>query len=475
MAKISLKELKISLNLTLTEPEILDCGDFNLLKIFQHAYHKTAVGSRSVSRIIWDKSILYQQIFTALKRIQNQKIFKLNKKKISKLQARSIILYTGGNIVTSEKAENISSNAYNLVQAAGQNRCLYIYNEVNRGIVECGQELNGSEVFNCGRFLRLDQDDILLLKALQKTYQKSDVLCVNDALLKNNFKSQIQQLFDDFRSWKYVFQIVKPDAIYFAPHYHNEGLVLACKSQKIKAIELQHGLISREDYYYSYPPEWSGICERALFADEILVFGEFWKTELLLGNEYKSEQIKIIGKYQYHPSISEESIKKFIKKYRLENKKVIAICTQTNLPDFYADYTRKLSDIIKNNAEYVIVVKPHPRQIGLEKIEASASLPNVRVMDKSDNLMVLLNLSEIQISIYSTTFFDAIGSGTINFSLQNVENNSEYASTMVEQGIAHALKVDENPINLLGKFQSEKDVLNPDSVYAPFKPDFWNL
>lgn len=475
MARISLTALRQSLQQAIQNPELLDCLDFNLLKVFQHAFYKTTAGSKAVSRVMFERPILYQQIFLALKRIRNRAVLSQNIKKITSLKPRQLILYTGGNIVKSEEGENISSNAENLMQSAGKNRCLYIYNEVNRGIVECGQELNGSEVFNCGNLQKLDPEDIILLNALRTTLKKSEILYIHNELLEFNFKSQIQQFFDDYRSWKYIILVAKPEAVYFAPHYHNEGLVLACKTQNIKAIELQHGLISQEDYYYSYPVQWRNICEKALFADEILVFGDFWKKELLLGSEYRPDQIKIIGKYQYHPAISHDSIERFIRKYGIENKKVIALCTQTNLPDFYADYTRKLSRIIERNTEYVIVVKPHPRQAGLEKIEATSSLANVRVMDKSDNLMVLLNLSEIQISIYSTTFFDALGSGTINFSLQNVENNTEYASAMVDQGIAYALQVDENPIDLIDKFKTTSEVLKPEFVYAPFKPDFWHL
>jgi hypothetical protein len=56
-------------------------------------------------------------------------------------------------------------------------------------------------------------------------------------------------------------------------HYHNEGKALAFKRKDIKTIELQHGLIAATDVFYVFPPQTKSIINKALFADEIWVYG----------------------------------------------------------------------------------------------------------------------------------------------------------------------------------------------------------
>jgi hypothetical protein len=80
----------------------------------------------------------------------------------------------------------------------------------------------------------------------------------------------------------------------------------------------------------------------------------------------------------------------------------------------------------------------------------------------------LLRDSRIQISIYSTTFFDALGFSIENYSLQEYSVYSDYAAEMVSEGVAEPLLVDEDPIekHLLSK---GRKTLRPRSeVYGQF-------
>ena len=75
---------------------------------------------------------------------------------------------------------------------------------------------------------------------------------------------------------------------------------------------------------------------------------------------------------------------------------------------------------------------------------------------------------KIQISIYSTTFFDALGCGTTNYSIQNYGPYKDYAAEMIAEGVAAALSFDEDPIE---KFIQAKDSIpqrSREEVYSSF-------
>jgi hypothetical protein len=80
-------------------------------------------------------------------------------------------------------------------------------------------------------------------------------------------------------------------------------------------------------------------------------------------------------------------------------------------------------------------------------------------------------MAKIQISIYSTTFYDALGFDVCNFSLQNYGSMSDYAADMIAESVALPLLIHENPIHKFLEKQEASSPLAPrEEVYCPFNP-----
>lgn len=239
-------------------------------------------------------------------------------------------------------------------------------------------------------------------------------------------------------------------------HYHEEGFILACKKNNIKVIELQHGLISKEDIFFVFPSQVSACTPKALFADHILVYGAYWRNVLLGGSEYKNEQIGIIG---YYPFDKEEKI--FIKN---NNKKRILITTQYSISIYYINYVKWLSSVIDSNWE--IVVKTHPSE-SKQLYNELLSLNNVVITD--DNLNSLIDASEFTISIFSTTLFDTVRKGKVAFAL-NIEFFKDYVLDVVSTNAIFKLEVNENPIEKFKSIDMSSNKTVNSFLYAEFDP-----
>ena len=94
----------------------------------------------------------------------------------------------------------------------------------------------------------------------------------------------------------------------------------------------------------------------------------------------------------------------------------------------------------------------------------------VEVLPISASLNEELKRAKIQVSIYSTTFFDALGMNVKNYSLNEIEYSSDYASEMVELGVAESLK---NLEDVIAKFECSPEVLDyltRQDVFSSFQP-----
>ena len=93
---------------------------------------------------------------------------------------------------------------------------------------------------------------------------------------------------------------------------------------------------------------------------------------------------------------------------------------------------------------------------------------NFEIIDHQRSLDALLRECSIQISVYSTTFFDALGFDVTNFSIQQFGMYSDYAAQMVEEGVAFPLLVSEDPIEKALNLQVKTPPLVRNDVYSQF-------
>jgi len=121
------------------------------------------------------------------------------------------------------------------------------------------------------------------------------------------------------------------------------------------------------------------------------------------------------------------------------------------------------------HADWKLIVKMHPLEAEVDKYLAEAS-ERVDVLPVSASLNEALSKAKIQVSIYSTTFFDALGFGVKNYSLTDIGYSADYANEMVEMSVAERLGKEEDVIKKFETDQTEVVHLTRADVFASFQP-----
>jgi len=292
---------------------------------------------------------------------------------------------------------------------------------------------------------------------------------VANVLSKIEFRyveSAFYVFFKSFRRWYEVLSIAKPKTLVGITHYHNEGCLAAAKMLGIKTVELQHGLISRHDLYYVYPEMYRGALAKGMFPNEIWLFGKFWKDVLQRGAESEFMIPVVVGDFTTDSTVNPEKVNK-------ENR--VLLCAQKNLSAPYIQWIRFMRDhVLPNHPNWKLIVKLHPLESEEKKYMNEAS-DCVEVLPISASLNEELVRAKIQVSIYSTTFFDALGMNVKNYSLNEIEYSSDYAAEMVELGVAESLKNLEDVIAKYERSPNVLDYLTRQDVFSSFQPGMLNF
>jgi hypothetical protein len=271
--------------------------------------------------------------------------------------------------------------------------------------------------------------------------------------------SALHVYYTGFRSYYRILKNQEVKNLFFIAHYHNEGLIAACEKLGIEAIEVQHGLIAESDIYYVYDEQFKEAVKDAFFPHHILVYGTYWKEILLRGCEFSPEKIIVAGDYL--------STAKPQHKQAYNKQNIVLIGAQKNMEIDYLPYLKHLKENF-DFGEWKVVIKLHPLETELkqyQELEGGAfeiAPPNARLDE-------LLEECKIQISIYSTTLYDAIGYEVINLSLQDFGYAKQYAADMVSHRVAFPLFAHEHPIEVYNRYQERlSELRSREEIYAPF-------
>jgi hypothetical protein len=146
------------------------------------------------------------------------------------------------------------------------------------------------------------------------------------------------------------------------------------------------------------------------------------------------------------------------------------VCAQKNMHDDYTRYVRCLMEHLSAYPDWRVIVKLHPLEKNKEAYYELNSL-GVEIRDIETPLDTLLARAKIQISIYSTTFYDALGFNVCNYSLQNYGSMSDYAADIIAEAVALPLNIQENPVTkYLSESQDVQAYAPRSEVYSPFDP-----
>lgn len=391
------EEFKRKFYTSFPDLKIFDLKDINLTKVILDG-----LKVNYLSKGINNDLIFKPFVFIILKFLYWKLRHFRYKKNILVFIQRKILIIDEGKLSQKEDGSKVSYYFENITEQLEKDK--YFIISINKIIINKNNSIHYTDVVKWALSVFPSIQDFQFIFNLKKFYKNikkqklfSDVDLINIKMAFNSF-------FFQYYTYMKLFKHCKFQKVLFTQHYHNEGLILACKKNDIYTIELQHGLISTKDIFYVFPKNFEEVRTRALMPDEIWCFGQYWKDTLLSGYEWNESQIKIFGNYVYRNASvkNNESIS-----YIPSNQKYILITTQTFLHSYYIQYVKNLIQYLhqQNIKDIKIVVKIHPS----EKLENYTELKQYSsVLLVTDNLDYWLKNCQYNITIYSTTVFDAM-------------------------------------------------------------------
>ena len=232
-------------------------------------------------------------------------------------------------------------------------------------------------------------------------------------------------LIDMIEQFEKTLQISKPKAI-LIPYEKGSyalALIIACKKLGIKTIGIQHGAfdsLGHNDYAHTYLQS-----EKTPFGIPIpthmLVWGNSSKN-FLINKGYPKNKISVIGNPEFYDM---KKIKKDQNTLRIKfnfptETKIILFTTSKLQRGYISDEKRaydeyvleELLNLYSNDPNYIIILKPHPVKeptYVYEEIIKKYDAKNCFI--KTENILELIQLSDLLISVESSTIIDAIALG----------------------------------------------------------------
>jgi hypothetical protein len=179
------------------------------------------------------------------------------------------------------------------------------------------------------------------------------------------------------------------------------------------------------------------------------------------GCEWKESQLIIAGEYM-------TSKPREVKPIEKEN--VILIASQKTLHDLFIPKIEQIAKSLSKHPNWRIILKLHPLEKEIEKYNRLTS-QNLEIAPLSSNISDYLEIAKIQLSIYSTTFFDAIGFDVVNYAWDGPFIGGDYAESLIEDGIARSANIEDIILNFNDINPSETSFLSRAHFYSPFSSE----
>lgn len=349
----------------------------------------------------------------------------------------SILLIDNGRKVLTSKGECVSVYFHNLRDEFKEKKIDYFHFSEILSDAKYENEF-GYAGYNDVFLGSISSSERKIINDLKKLFNRCNKLSLFDENELRHIAYGLTVFYNQFRFWNHCFCKQTPKAAFLLGHYHHEGLILACKLHNIHVIELQHGLISKEDIFYVMPEQFAKIRDKALFPDSIYTYGEYWSEVLRSGFEFGKNQIHTLGYYLFEepsPSIEESN---FLLKF-INSRPVVLITTQPALHRYFLKYISNWINFInEKHLEVAIIVKLHPA-------EEQKWYDSLRLFD---NVLVtrlrielLFSFADLHVTSYSTTVYDSLRFGVKNISI-DFPACREYINQMVKEGLTS--KINEN-------------------------------
>lgn len=238
-------------------------------------------------------------------------------------------------------------------------------------------------------------------------------------------------------STKELFLKHKPKSVFLS--YENGSLaqcfISSLVKSNIKTIGVQHAIIYKNSSNYVFDNFYSNSNKEGfLLPDHLLLFGTYAKN-VLIENHYPIERLITFGNsflFNLEYFKKKLDLESFILKYNIPKKQKIILFTTGRMQRGYHsiqgdyDYDERIwKYLLKkfgNDENYFLILKPHPTEYDIkiyEKILKESPCVNAKIIQ--DDFFKLISISNILVSVFSTTMIDALCFDKI--SIQVVFNN----------------------------------------------------
>ena len=440
---------------------VFDVGDVNFIKVIMECLvvrygYKGKI--RTYIFFLFPGVFLFlKNIFIFLFRYESKKKGQVFINKYCEIKPR-IVLIDNGRTVTKSDGDCVSVYFHNIRQKLTDKGIPFFHyseTQTRAGYHDVFFDENFRDSFQSRSLLNVERKVLKDLITLYKNCVRYNCF-TNEELTHIRFGLTV--FFDQFRLWNFYFSQFKPNGILLLGHYHHEGIIMACRINGVRVIELQHGLIAPEDIFYVMPKLFASIRSRALFPDEIHTYGKYWSEILKKGYEFSEDQIKLSGYYLFEektPSQDENVLLRQI----TGTKPVVLVTTQPALHASFVNYIEKWSSSLsKQGLQAVFIVKLHPAddEKWYETLRRNENIFITRM-----RLEVLFQFAYIHVTSYSTTVYDALRYGVMNYSIDFPES-SDYVEHLVSESLTHKINEAEFPAIP----QQKPEIINADfSIY----------
>ncbi|MFD1514259.1 hypothetical protein [Halomarina rubra] len=195
---------------------------------------------------------------------------------------------------------------------------------------------------------------------------------------------------------------VDPEVVVLVVGYAGrEPFIEVCKERDVTVVELQHGLIDRYQYGYSFP-EWR---TKETFPDHLFTFGEFWNEQAAF--PVPDDHVHAVGYPHLERSVAEYA--------DVERRRQVTFVSTGEVGHVLSKWAVDLQN--RPDCDWSVVYKLHPGEADRWRSEYPWLVGSgVDVVDEEGRpLHRLFAESQAQVGVYSTALYEGIRFGLRTF------------------------------------------------------------
>ena len=313
------------------------------------------------------------------------------------------LLFTDSNEEIIHNNQKIDKTSQNIIELVGDDLMIVVNpnGEIHNKSIECASHYMSSSFFHYRRWRNglTDPQNIEGLGCLEQILKKNSVNLDIDY-----FNRLFFTYVDIFSNWLIK---VEPKSVFINCYYSlfHQALIYACKKQKIKTIEMQHGLISNSHNQYS-PKKFIG---KHTMPDYLLCYNDYVKT-FTNKNYMDPQNIIPIGHYYVEKKLNEkiDPVQRHTNSYR----QIVAVSTQNDLEQKLIE---EIETIALMKLDTLFIIKTRTSK------SITSTAKNIKI-NPGEDMYSLIKYADLHISCYSTVALEAsmMGTPTILININNM-------------------------------------------------------